>query len=79
MTRPFRPPSPSGLAQVHQLAERRLTPEEFRAYVDKPMTSEEREEALALIRWFRRRYPTPLDRLRSARRFMEQSRWRTKR
>jgi hypothetical protein len=35
-------------------------------------TEEETEEALALIRWFLRRYPTPKDRLDFARRMYDQ-------
>jgi hypothetical protein len=48
-------------------AERRLTAEEFRAYIDAPMTPEEREGILELVHWFERRYPTPLERLTYAR------------
>jgi hypothetical protein len=47
--------------------ERRLPPDEARAYIEAPMTPEEREDLVALIRWFRRRYPTPLERLTYAR------------
>jgi hypothetical protein len=45
----------------------RLTAEEFDAYVEAPMSDDERREILRLIEWFRRRYPRPLDRLVSAR------------
>jgi hypothetical protein len=48
--------------------ERRLTPEEFEAYVSAPMTTDEREEMESLLSWFQRRYPTGAERLRWARR-----------
>lgn len=48
--------------------ERRLAPAEARAYLDAPFTDAEREEVRALVGWFCRRYPTPLDRLAYVRR-----------
>lgn len=48
--------------------DRELTPEEAQAYRDHPITSEERDDVLALVRWFTRRYPTPAERLAYARR-----------
>ena len=39
-----------------------------REYLDAPVTDAERDELLALVRWFRRRYPTPLERLAYVRR-----------
>ncbi len=53
---------------IRALVERRLTAEEFQAYVDSPMDDREREETEDLIRWFRRRYATPRERLEYARR-----------
>jgi len=50
------------------LAERRLTAEEVREALATPLSDAEREESLSLIRWFRRRYPTPGERLAYARR-----------
>ena len=50
-------------ARVSALVDRRVTAEELRAALDRPLASDEREEILALVRWFRRRYPTPLERL----------------
>ena len=47
---------------------RELTADEARAYRDHPITDAEREEVLALVRWFTRRYPTPAARLAYARR-----------
>lgn len=65
---PMDPPDPEAVARVHALAERRLGPEEFDAYVNAPMSAAEREEILASIAWFMRRYPTPGERLAAARR-----------
>jgi hypothetical protein len=48
--------------------ERRLNAEEFDAWVNAPMTPEDRDDLLSFIAWFNRRYPTPADRLRAARR-----------
>lgn len=62
------PPDAHTLARLREMAERRLTPEEFNAYVNAPMSEEERAEILAGIEWFMRRYPTPAERLASARR-----------
>jgi len=50
------------------MAERRLSPEEFRATLAIPLGADEQERARSLIRWFRRRYPTPAERLAYARR-----------
>ena len=47
---------------------RELSPEEARAYLDQPIAPEEREEILALVRWFTTRYPTPALRLAYVRR-----------
>ncbi len=45
-----------------------LTREEARRYLDHPVSEAERDDVLALVRWFRRRYPTPEDRLAYVRR-----------
>jgi hypothetical protein len=47
---------------------RELSDEEARAYLAHPITPEEREEVLALVRWFMTRYPTPAARLSYVRR-----------
>jgi hypothetical protein len=65
---PMEAPDPEAVAQVRAMAERRLTPEEFEAYLSAPMSDAEREEILASIAWFMRRYPTPGERLAAARR-----------
>ena len=63
---PMIPPSPEALERVRQLAERQLSAEEFDAYVNAPMTEDERREILESVAWFMRRYPTPAERLASA-------------
>ena len=50
------------------LADRRLSPDEAQAYLEAPITDAEREDLQALVAWFTRRYPTPLERLAYARR-----------
>lgn len=67
----------AGLARARALAERELSAEELDAWVSAPWDPADREEALALIAWHRRRYPTPLARLRHAREAYE--RWTTNR
>lgn len=66
--RPLDRPSPEALARVRALTERRLSPEEVRAALAVPLSRAEEEESRSLIRWFRRRYPTPAARLAYARR-----------
>ena len=48
--------------------DRELTPDQARVYLAHPITNAEREDTLALVRWFTRRYPTPDARLAYARR-----------
>jgi hypothetical protein len=62
------PPSPEALRRIQEMAERRLSAEEFEAYVHAPMSEVEREEILSSVAWFTRRYPTPGERLAAARR-----------
>jgi hypothetical protein len=71
------PPEPGALARVRALSERQLGPEEVRAALAVPLGEAEEEESRSLIRWFRRRYPTPADRLAYARRAYR--RWTTAR
>ena len=66
--KPLETPSPSALARVRALSERRLSAEEARAALAVPLGEAEEEETRSLIRWFRRRYPTPAARLAYARR-----------
>ncbi len=51
-----------------EASERQVTGSEASAYLSVPISEIEREEAVALIRWFRRRYPTGADRLAYVRR-----------
>ncbi len=69
---PMGPPSPEALERVRQLVERRLSAEEFDAYVNAPMSEAERREILESVTWFKRRYPTPGERLEAARRACKQ-------
>ena len=62
------PSDPEALARVRALAERQLSPEEMRAALAVPLGEDEEDESRSLIRWFRRRYPTPGDRLGYVRR-----------
>ncbi len=63
MTRRGIPPSAEAIARAMDIYNRPLTKEEFLARESIPISDEEREEILSLVRWFRRRYPTPLERL----------------
>lgn len=65
---PLIPPSPETVAWLRDLAERRLSPEEFAAALAIPLGEDEREESISLIDWFCRRYPTPAERLAYVRR-----------
>jgi hypothetical protein len=73
--KPIAPPSPEVLERLRALAERQLSAEEVRAALAQPLGEAEEEESRSLIRWFRRRYPTPADRLAYARRAYR--RWRS--
>jgi hypothetical protein len=66
--KPFAAPDRETLARVRALAERRLSPDEVRAALAVPLGETEEEDNLSLIRWFRRRYPTPAERLAYVRR-----------
>jgi hypothetical protein len=61
-------PTPELLGRIRALSERRLSPEEVRAALLVPIGAEEREGILLLVEWFRRRYPTPANRLAYVRR-----------
>ena len=69
---PVTPPSAAALRRVRELAERRLSAEEFDAYVHAPISDSERDEILSSIAWFMKRYPTPAERLAAARRAYQQ-------
>ncbi len=55
--------------------DRTLGPVEAREYLDAPITQAERDNVVALVRWFRRRYPTPAERLAYVRRAHARWRW----
>ena len=67
MAERFTPPPPELVAELREFSERRLSPEEFDAYVRAPVTDFEREQRDELLSWFLRRYPTPAERLAYAR------------
>jgi hypothetical protein len=66
--KPIAPPSAEALARIRAVADRVLDAEEFRQRLAIPISEAEEEEARSLIRWFRRRYPTPAERLAYCRR-----------
>ena len=66
--RRIRPASRDTRKRLLALAERQLTTAEVSSVLATPLSDSEREESLSLIRWFRRRYPTPAERLAYARR-----------
>jgi hypothetical protein len=68
VTRSLNRPTAEVVNAIRALSERRLNRDEFDAYVDAPMSDDERNGIDELIDWFRCRYPHPLDRLKSARR-----------
>jgi hypothetical protein len=59
--------TPEQRAELEAWENRRLSPEEFAARVAAPWTEHEHEDFAALLDWFNRRYPTPLERLRATR------------
>ena len=50
-------------ARVARLVDRRVSVDEFREALARPLTDQERDDALALSRWFCGRYKTPIERL----------------
>lgn len=62
------------MVRIAEFANRRLTEEEAREYLDQPIAAAEREEVVALVRWFCDRYPTSVERLAYVRR--AHARWR---
>jgi hypothetical protein len=66
--KPAAPPGQADLARIRRLTERVLDADEFRHLLAVPIGEAEEEEARSLIRWFRRRYPTPGERLAYCRR-----------
>lgn len=64
----WEPPQPEVLAAIRREADRRLSREEFEAWVKAPMSQSEEEGILTLVAWFVRRYPSPGERLAYVRR-----------
>ena len=64
--------TPQQRAELEASEERRLSADEFRARVEAPWSAQELADFEALCAWFRRRYPTPLERLRATRDLMAQ-------
>jgi len=62
MTEQFVPPTADTIRRLREEYERPLTPEEYRAQSAIPLSAEEIEETLELVRWFRARYPTGAER-----------------
>ena len=60
--------SEAARARLAAFANRELSEEEWRAQAAVPLTQDEIENTLALVRWFRGRYPTVASRLAYARR-----------
>lgn len=54
--------------EIAEEAERAVTLEEYERWRAIPRTAEETEETLALVRWFRGRYPTARERFAYVRR-----------
>lgn len=68
MTSTVQFPTRTALARARGLAERRVTLAEVHAALETPFSASERASILSLVRWFRRRYPTPIERLAYVRR-----------
>lgn len=60
--------SDSAIAAIDAEANRTLSPDEVRVYLETPLSDDERNAVLDLVRWFRRRYPTGAERLAYVRR-----------
>jgi hypothetical protein len=66
--KPIAPAGAEALARIRVVADRVLDAEEFRQLLAIPISEAEEEDVRSLIRWFRRRYPTPAERLAYCRR-----------
>ena len=62
------PPDAETRARLQALADQPLPLEEWTRLAAIPLTDDERERTLELVRWFTRRYPTPAERLAYVRR-----------
>jgi hypothetical protein len=68
MSDEVRPASPELRARLKSLAEQPLPLDEWRRRLASPLSPEETVHTQALVRWFRRRYPTVGERLAYVRR-----------
>ena len=68
MNRVLEPPSPETRARLARMANEALPLDQWRARLAAPISPDEREEILALKRWFCHRYASPAERLSYARR-----------
>jgi len=62
--------------RVRELIDRRVSAAELRKSLQRPIEEDERQEILALVRWFTRRYPTAAERLAYVR--QAYARWQRK-
>jgi hypothetical protein len=46
-----------------EIVNRQVSLDELRDALERPIDEHEREEILSLVRWFTRRYPSPVERL----------------
>jgi hypothetical protein len=53
---------------LQAIVESEVSADEARAYLETPISSTERDDVIALVRWFTRRYPTGAERLAYVRR-----------
>lgn len=60
--------------RLRAATDRVMSAKQARDYIECPVSANEREDVLALVRWFRRRYATPAARLAYVRRAY--ARWR---
>ena len=60
--------------EIELLVDRLVTPDEVRAALEREISDVEREDVLALVRWFTTRYPTAEERLAYVR--QAYARWR---
>jgi hypothetical protein len=67
--------TPKTAELIRELTERKVSGEEIRLAL-RPLGDDERDEILALVRWFTRRYPTGADRLAYVR--QAYARWQRK-
>ncbi len=61
-------PTSATLARIREFSDRELSAAEVEAGLRIPIGTEERAGVLSLVGWFRRRYPSPAERLAYVRR-----------